>query len=75
MVTAHAFILDQLNIGTCNLIFCAVQDVMSQAGAAQHGQQLRVPGDRAFLLYDSYGLPLRDSITELKPVSSFTCRM
>jgi alanyl-tRNA synthetase len=36
----------------------ALQDVRSQAGAAQHGQRLEVPGDRAFLLYDSYGFPL-----------------
>ena len=34
------------------------QDILAQAGAAQHGQRLEVPGDRAFLLYDSYGFPL-----------------
>ncbi len=32
--------------------------MLARAGAAQHGQRLTVPGDRAFLLYDSYGFPL-----------------
>lgn len=32
--------------------------MLDKAGAAQHGQRLVVPSDRAFLLYDSYGFPL-----------------
>ena len=34
------------------------QGVLDRAGGAQHGQSLQVAGDKAFLLYDSYGFPL-----------------
>lgn len=35
-----------------------LQEQRAKMGAAQHGQPMQVPGDRAFLLYDSYGFPL-----------------
>jgi len=40
------------------LLKSVLKDVLDKAGAAQHGQRLVVPSDRAFLLYDSYGFPL-----------------